>query len=249
MSHEPEAPSPQPSLNFIREVGKLKRKVANVGPLDPGLVMLRRWQSARLARTYADLLAHPRYAPACQFFLDDIYAPKDFSQRDEDMRQMYAFTRRFVPEPILHPLTVTVNLHALTEDLDRHLLHVLLHELGVTDHITTALYAEAYRLCDNYDERVQQIEWIYEIGQELDGVVKAPLTGPALALSRGPARRAGWEELTGFLERGYKAFKHMKGARGFIETIRKRERRALDLIYARDPDPYGFGEEPVPPPT
>jgi hypothetical protein len=207
------------------------------------MALLRRWQSSRLARTYADLLAHPRYAPACRFFLDDIYAPKDFSQRDEDMRQMYAFTRRFVPAHILRPLTITVELHALTEKLDSRLLEVLTTELGVTDNLTGEQYAEAYRRCDNYQERVQQIDWIFEIGQELNEVVKNPLTGVSLKLARGPARQAGWEELAGFLDRGYQAFKHMRGARGFLATVRKREMRLLDAIYASEPDPFGFEDE------
>ena len=49
---------------------------------------------------------------------------------------------------------------------------------------------------------------------------------------------AGWHELQGFLERGYAAFKHMKGAEEFLNTIETRETGILDRIYAGDPDPF-----------
>ncbi|MBP7665962.1 MAG: hypothetical protein KA774_03870, partial [Burkholderiaceae bacterium] len=53
---------------------------------DPDLaarvVALKAYQAARFARTYADLLAHPRYGAAARFFLDELYGPQEFSQRD-----------------------------------------------------------------------------------------------------------------------------------------------------------------------
>jgi hypothetical protein len=201
---------------------------------------MRSWQSRRLARTYEDLLAHPRYRPACRFFLEDLYGPRDFSQRDHDLRQMHDFLQSFVPDPLIRPLTQTVELHFLTQDLDARLLDVLVHRLGLTDTLTVALYAEGYRLCDNYGERVQQIDRIVQIGELLESIVRLPLIGTAMTVARGPAQRAGWVELTDFLERGYAAFKHMRGATLFLATMRQREMRILDKIYASDPDPFGF---------
>jgi len=40
-------------------------------------VLLRRWQAARLAATHKDLVEHPEYGPAMQFFLSDLYGIKD----------------------------------------------------------------------------------------------------------------------------------------------------------------------------
>lgn len=228
------------TLGLLRELRKLRHTRVAGGPPDPQLLAVRQWQTERLARSYADLLAHPRFAPACRFFLDDIYAPRDFTQRDHDMVQMHEFMRRFVPAGLIRPLTLTVRLHALTERLDRALADALFKTLGLSGPITMECYTEAYRLCDNYDERVTQIEWVAEIGEHLDRIVRQPLTGTVLAMAAGPARRAGWDELTGFLERGYRAFKHMRGARPFLQVVTRRERRFLDRIYAGDPDPYGF---------
>ncbi len=206
--------------------------------------MLRAWQAQRLARTYADFLEQPRYRPACLFFLEDIYGPRDFSQRDHDLEQMYEFTQRFIPGEMLRPLALTVRLHHLTQELDRQLLDVLVKQLGVTDTLTAPLYAEAYRRCDNYTERVRQIDLIDDIGKRLDGLVRSPLVGAMLAVAKGPARRAGWIDLMEFLEHGFTAFKHMRGGSYFLSTVREREMGILDRIYANDPDPFRFEAEP-----
>jgi hypothetical protein len=227
-------------LSPLHNLDQLKHQSAAAAQLDPEVAMLRAWQSQRLARTYADLLEQPRYRPACLFFLEDIYAPRDFSQRDHDIEQMYDFMRRFIPAPMLRPLALTVKLHHLTEALDQHLLEVLIDQLGVTDTLTAALYAEAYRRCDNYAERVKQIDMIVEIGERLDGLVKSPLTAMMLNVAKGPARQAGWVELVDFLEHGYTSFKHMHGGQYFLKTVRQREIDALDRMYANNPDPFGF---------
>jgi len=227
---------------MIDDFQQLKRHSVEARPLDPKVALLRAWQAQRLTRTYADFMASPRYRPACLFFLNEIYAPRDFSQRDRDMEAVHDALKHILPDALIHPLATTVELHHLSEALDQRLIDVLTGQLGVTDTITTSLYAEAYRLCDNYDERVRQIDLVHQIGSRLDGVVRSPLTSALLAVSKGPARAAGWNELTDFLESGYRAFKHMRGARHFLDTVREREQGILDRIYARDPDPFEFDE-------
>src|SRR5512143_3881757 len=112
--------------DIINNIGKIShREEITQSDLDPHLALLRVWQGERLSRTYADLLEQPRYRPACLFFLDDIYAARDFSQRDRDLETMYEFMRRFVPEAISRPAALTINLHRMTEALDRKLLDVL----------------------------------------------------------------------------------------------------------------------------
>lgn len=206
--------------------------------LDPQLAMLRRWQSARLARTHSDLLADDRYASACRFFLSDIYAPKDFSQRDHDVERMFRFTSKFLPDRTLRSLALVVELNELTNELDEQLLRVLVDDLGVTDSITVAQYATAYRICDNYAERERQIDLIVDIGYSIDRFVHTPLIGTMLRLARGPAHRAGWHELQDFLERGYAAFEDMGDADYFMQAIETREKQILDQIFAGDPHPF-----------
>lgn len=241
----PHLTKPADVLRHLESLQK-HRKVQG-GQLDPALALLRNWQSHRLETTYADLLASPRYAAACRFFLSDIYAARDFSQRDHDLTEMYAFMQRFIPAELLKPLTLTVEVYALTQDLDMALLDALVNQLGVTDTLTADQYAEGYRRCDNQDDRQYQIDLIHAVGKSLDYVVSLPLSGWALELARGPALRAGWVELTDFIERGYDAFHEMRGARYFLRTIRARETYILNRIFARHPNPFEMSELPAEP--
>jgi len=223
---------------LIGHLGEIKRDAIGFRPLPPRLALLRAWQAQRLTGTYHDLLAVDRYRPACLFFLEDIYAARDFSQRDHDIERMYEFTRRFIPEGLLRPVAVTVELHQLTEALDRRLIDTLIDRLGVTDTITPALYAEAYRVCDNYAERVRQIDLIETICEHIDRIVRNPVAGPTLAVAGRPLRAAGYDELHEFLMRGYESFKRMHGSRHFRRAIKERERAILDRIYAGDAEPF-----------
>lgn len=226
---------------IIDNIGKITHhQEIQLSGLDPKLALLRVWQADRLARTYADFLEQPRYRPACLFFLEDIYAARDFSQRDRDLETMYDFIRRFVPEAVSRPAALTIKLHRMTAALDNKLLDVLVHQLGVVDSITVEQYAEAYRRCNNYRERVDQIDLIVDICDHIDGIVRNPIAGPALSLSKRPLSSAGYGEVMTFLERGYDSFKRMHGSRHFRRTIKEREIGILDRMYAYDPDPFRF---------
>lgn len=200
--------------------------------LDPRLALLRTWQSQRLAQTYADLLADPHSGSACRFFLSDIYAPRDFSQRDHDVERIYAFLSRVMPADTLQLLTDVIALNRLTTALDNDLWHVLVDQLGVTDTITPERYAESYRTCANYEVRVHQIDLITTVLVQVGAGARLPVVGLAMKLARVPAQRAGWGELYDFLKRGYAAFKHLRDVTTFVGTIAQRERRILDQIYS-----------------
>jgi hypothetical protein len=223
---------------LLRTAEQTRHKEVQGAALDPRVRLLREWQVRRLVNTYRDLLENPRYAAACEFFISDIYAARDFSQRNYDMRQMYQTLRRFMPASLIHPLALAIELHDLTVTLDEQLLDVLVNTLGMGDQLTVEMYAEAYRRCNNYAVRVRQIEMIVEIGQRVETLVNIPFSASVLKLAHAPAVRTGWAELHSFLERGYTAFKHMRGAHAFLETIHEREIEILDRIYARHPAPF-----------
>ncbi len=234
-------PRPQDAARLLIQLNRHQQAAHQTVPgqgLDPQMVLLRTWQSQRLGRTHADLLASPRYNPACRFFLEEVYAPRDFSQRDADAQRMHDFMLRFLPARLLHTLTITLELNYFTRELDQALVRAMVDTLGMTHTITADLYAEGYRVCDNYADRARQIDMIVEVGQGLDRLVKLPFIGLTLQLARTPAQRAGWHELQAYLERGFAAFKHMHGAHEFLDTIQQREMRILDRIFAREADPF-----------
>lgn len=202
------------------------------------MIKLRTWQAERLSDTYEDFLTSPRYGPACEFFLSDIYAPREFFRRNRDIEYLYNVMSRFIPDIFLTLIHDAVDLFDLTNALDQKLLDVLVEDLGVDGDITPQLYAQAYRICDNYDDRVRQIDLLIAIGGKVDLTTHIPLVGTTLKLARRPAQRAGWHEIHNFLNRGFKAFKHMGGTKKFLQTIQEREMRILDKIYASHPNPF-----------
>jgi hypothetical protein len=210
----------------------------------PELHMLRRWQSERLARTHADLLQNPRYRPAVEFFLAELYGDKDFSQRDRDVERAYPIIVRTMPAGALHAVMMAVELNALSGELDAELLRVLVEEFEVRDKLNEDVYSSAYRYCDNYDRRVRQLELIHILGSELSKVVHNPLIYVALLLARTPAYLAGFGELQEFIEWGFRAFRQLGDAREFLTLIVGRERQILDRIYTRHPRPFALQESP-----
>lgn len=212
---------------------------AKRSPVAAALPVLRRWQAERLARTYADLAADPRYAPAAAFFLSDIYGERDFTERDRAVERAYPVIEKTLPKAALAPIERAMELHDLSVKLDTALCAVLVDELGMKERLTEAMYAEGYRRCDNRRDRERQIELLAAVGSDLDRVVRKPLVRRMLILARRPARVAGFGELQDFLERGFDAFRHMGGAAGeFVKIIETRERRILERLFAGHPRPF-----------
>jgi hypothetical protein len=221
-------------LNELQRSEELKHQSITPTGLDPYMAMLRSWQSNRLRRTYTDLLADPRYTPACEFFLSDLYAPRDFSQRDHDLERIHGVLSRLLPAQAILLLTETVELNSMTHALDQRLLRVLVDQLSVTEEVTPALYAEAYRICDNYQERVRQIDLTQSLLMQVGEIAHLKVVGGVLKLAKIPAQRAGWVDLYDFLDRGRRAFMQMKDVKTFVDTIAQREMKLLDLMYAGD---------------
>ncbi|OGO40532.1 MAG: hypothetical protein A2Z04_05395 [Chloroflexi bacterium RBG_16_57_9] len=201
--------------------------------LTPLLQYLRDWQAARLASTHADLLASPDCGPAAHFFITDLYAAKNFSQRDAEVMDLYDFVRHTVPSQFVQVLAQAIEANELSKSLDNTMVEVMARHLGIEELFTTVQYEEAYRLCDNYADRLRQIDLIIEVAGQVDRLRHLPLIGAAVRLTAGPAKRLGWEELYNFLKRGYEAWKPMKDARPFLETIGTREKAILNRIYRR----------------
>lgn len=196
--------------------------------LPPRLKELKRWQSARLEKTYADLAAQPRYREATAFFLDDLYGPKDFSGRDQAMLRTVPVMRRLLPATAVETAALAIELEALSEDLD-HRLAAALPE-GPIDEES---YGEAYRASSTTTERERQVELIVAVGTRLDALVRKPFVFSTLKLMRRPSRMAGLSDLQDFLERGFESFREMGGAEPFLETVRERETALLRSLFSR----------------
>ncbi|MFN8471557.1 MAG: hypothetical protein U0822_05005 [Anaerolineae bacterium] len=211
--------------------GHMRRLELEPEQLSPQELYLREWQVRRLSTTHADLLASPEYGPAAEFFLSELYGPRDFSRRDADLLALFDFLRSFVPENAIRAMAYAVEVNNLTHDLDTKLMQDL-QAMGVDGPFTQEEYEAAYRQGD-FDARVHQIDLIADTGLELAKLRATPLVGVTLRAARGPAYRLGWGELQEFLEAGYKAWANMKNADYFLNTIRSREMAILNRIFRR----------------
>ena len=187
---------------------------------------VKRWQAERLTRTYADLASEPRYRSATAFFLEDLYGPKDFSDRDAAMLRILPVMTRVLPAKAVETAALSIEVEALSEELD----HRLAAALGSAP-LTEQSYAQAYRQSASREERLRQIALIVEVGHRLDGLVGWPFVSQTLKLMRTPARLAGLSDLQDVLERGFEAFRRMAGADEFLAVIESRERAILERLF------------------
>src|SRR4051812_4241004 len=86
---------------------------------------LKQFQSARLARTHADLLAAPDTHDAALFFFEELYGAHDLSQRDIDLERILPTLQRMLTIEALHAITEAIVLDALSERLDTAMAAVL----------------------------------------------------------------------------------------------------------------------------
>ena len=191
---------------------------------------LRAWQAARLAKTHADLLASPKFNIAATFFLSDLYGPKDFSERDTEMEKVLPIMTTMLPVSGLRTLLLAVEVDALSERFDAEMVVVLGKRLD-QDGLALDDYAAAYRQVGDRDGRELQIRLIGETGEALDALAHKTFAGAALKLMHGPAQLAGLGELHAFLERGFNAFRSLRRADEFPETIVQRERELMVSLF------------------
>jgi hypothetical protein len=230
-----------PAVQFLRDLkqdSSMERQEITPAGLSTELQRLRTWQTQRLMHTYQDFLNHPRYGPACRFFLDDVYAPRDFSQRDHDVQHLYQLIVRFVPEQMLTLMRDVIELNQFSNELDLLLLRALKEDGELPDPISPDQYAQAYRICDNYLDRVDQIHRLARVLEEVAEGARKSLVLITLRLARRPAGIAGWGDLQDFLERGCLAFKQMQGGRAFLNAVQERETSILERIFDRHPHPF-----------
>jgi hypothetical protein len=224
--------APASLKRHLEQLKRLRGAEASAG-MPKRLAEVKAWQAARLARTYADLAADPRYDHATAFFLGDLYGAKDFSSRDDALLRIYPVLVRTLPDSAVEAAALAIEVDALSEDLDRRLTAAL----GAAP-LDPSTYGKAYRESGSREERLRQIELIDAVGRQLDRLVVKPLVYATLKLMRRPARLAGMEDLQSFLERGFEAFRHMGGAEHFLGTIGEREKAILNRLFSGHPSPF-----------
>ena len=86
---------------------------------------LRRWQAARLRRSFAHFLEDPRHRAAAEFFLSDVYGDHDFSRRDADIARVVPLMQKLLPDALLASVADAIELGLLTHAFDLRMAQVL----------------------------------------------------------------------------------------------------------------------------
>jgi hypothetical protein len=187
---------------------------------------VKHYQALRFAQTYADLLASARYRGAARYFLDELYGPQDFTERDRQLARVVPATVRLFPAEIVDVVGAVVSLHALSEELDS----ALAQQLAGAE-LDPPRYLSAWQATGQGAQRERQIALTLEVARALDSLVHKPFLRHSLRLMRGPARAAGLGDLQQSLERGFDTFRSMRGADEFVALIGQRERLLAATLF------------------
>lgn len=227
------------ATNIIRDavmrVTLLRQTAAENPALKQAISEVKHFQARRFAGTYADLLQSQRYQPAAQFFLEELYSEKDYSERDAQFARIAGALERLFPQQVVQTAVSMAELHRLTEELDLGMAQCWMNHAGTLE---VARYIQAWRAVDRRADRDRQLATVMSVGQELDRLTRAPGLRMMLKMMRGPASLAGLGSLQRFLESGFDTFAAMgrkgDGAAHFLETVRSREAMLIDRLFDAD---------------
>lgn len=200
---------------------------------------LKEYQQSRFRRSYSDLLASARYASAARFFLDELYGPRDFSQRDAQFGRVVPTLVRLFPHEIVATVGMLARLHAISEELDSTMAQHLPAKA-----VDAADYLAAWRATGRPPDREQQIVLTLAVGAELDRLTRKPLLRQTLRWMRTPAHAAGLGALQEFLESGFDTFRAMNGADDFLRLIGDNERLLAAVLFGTVDDEAVLGQLP-----
>jgi len=227
----------------LARVAALRQAATGPSELAQALKAVKHLQAQRFVGTYQDLLQHPVYGPSAQFFLQELYSAKDYSQRDAQFSRIAGALERTFPAHILTTVLTLTKLHQQTEELDMALAQAWCHWGALPD---AARYVAAWRSVGQRTARDWQLATVLDVGQTLSELTRKPGLKLLLRMMRRPAELAGLGSLQGFLEAGFDHFAGMARQRDavshFLNTIRTRESAWIEQLF--DANPGGVYQTP-----
>ena len=220
----------------VTQVAQLRTLAASTPGLAQAVSDIKQVQARRFAGTYHDLLHSTHYRPAGLFFLEELYSDKDYTRRDAQFARMAGPLDKIFPKSVVDTAVALAQLHGLTEQLD---LATAQHWLAHPEAPEALRYVLAWQAVDRRADRNSQLASVMTVGTELARLTRLPGLRLMLKMMRGPAHLAGLEDLQRFLELGFDTFAAMgrksNGTAYFLETVRSRESRLIDLLFDASP--------------
>jgi hypothetical protein len=232
------------SKDIIAHLHKVnaRRNLAEKMGLLPLIHDVQDWQCKRLLATHDEMARKPTYRLAMAFFVDELYGPKDFSQRDADLARVIPKLAKVLPNKAMKAIDDALALNALSFDLDMAMAQELQRQ--AEGKVNRDTYALAYRTTGRDHDRQRQITIVSHLGQQLADVVHIRGISILIKLARKPAKMAGLLSLHEFLQRGYDAFKGLGDVTQFIEPVVSKEIELNQQLL--DPNINLSHENPLP---
>src|SRR5260221_12994569 len=134
------------------------------------VIALKTYQQRRFAKTYADILATARYGPAAHFFLEELYGPRDFADRDTQFARVVPALVRLFPREIVATVAILAELHALSETLDSAAASHL-----ESDDVDAIGYVRAWQAAERRNAGERQTALSLTVGESLARPTRIPV--------------------------------------------------------------------------
>ncbi|MBF0241012.1 MAG: hypothetical protein HQK64_00850 [Desulfamplus sp.] len=180
------------------------------------------FQSNRLNRTYQDIKSDPEYALMGDFFFNRLYAPEDFTFRDEGMKKLHRALDGKIYAGMVSAVSKVIELHELSDHLDNLMVQKMVDaKIGID--INMEQYQEVYRSLENYDQRIYQINLSTEVTRIFHRLSQKWIVAISLKTVKNAAYFFNIKPVVDFIYQGYTAFKQINNIDYFVNTIHDRE--------------------------
>lgn len=223
----------------MAQVAALRAQAQQSEALAQAVLAVKELQAQRFAGTYADLLASSAYGASAQFFLQELYGARDFSQRDRQFAQVAGALELTLPHSAVQTALTLAELHRLTETLD--LAMARCWALAPASLAPEQHYVHCWKSIGQPEQRQWQLSTVLGIGQTLGELTRKRSLRVTLKLMRKPAALAGLDALQTFLETGFDRFAGMVNNGGsvqcFLDCIAQRESAWIAELFQADATP------------
>jgi hypothetical protein len=210
----------------VEKVAQLRLQAPRTPGLEQAVGEIKAFQAKRFTGTYFDLLHIPQYQAATQFFLEELYSEKDYSERDAQFSRIAGTLERMFPSQIVQTAVSLAQSWLSTSETSYQ----------------TSRYITAWQAVGRRADRNAQLSGSLAVGQELVTLTRTPGLRMVLKMMRKPATLAGLAALQHFLESGFDTFAAMapkypskngepEGPAYFLETVKNREAALIDQLF------------------
>lgn len=195
---------------------------------------LNSYQIQRLEETYGDINAPTMKS----FFFSQLYPPLEVAEgqkkRNADFHQLtqHWMVRLILQTGLIKGLSKVVDLHNLTEELDRRMLD----KLVLNDKFSIEAYNSIYSQVTTREERNFQVDLLLDSFNFVKAVVENPRFHLEGILNRLPKFLMANSDLLRLARDGYRVFdEHRSLLPTFAELIRQRELAYIERMFKNSP--------------